>query len=528
MKKIGEMYFGATDANNEIRKIGEDGLRDLFQLAPGLDVESVLEGDVTYIRGDKGTGKTMILRYIEMVAKQRSCPSRFIRYRRDFAENDLKAMRQSANNISREEYVADQLSNSEAKDTNYILGWQVYLIKEIVELVNSTESKLFDRSSHEWRNLNKILNEAYASQSQSLVKQILPKMKKGRLSLNAKHLELDLEFSSNNEDGLNISFSEFAKYVIDLYSKVPRLNDTCPMYLFIDEIELHYGKDKEYKRDLRLVGDLVMASNYLNDISRELSSPVYIIIALRNEIFRSSVNLGCELNKPIEDYGIQIKWGNPNDWDNNPLLEMIERRVLRNLDNSDPRNDDVWGSVFPNEVDGIPIKEYILKQTWQKPRDIIRLLMILRSNNQMQYAFSERSFFDIRRDYSEKAWREIKEELTAVVQNETIEALSKVLNGMISPFRIEDLTEKINQDAENYSVVEKLAELYKTPELISLLFKFEIIGNISSNSKSSGRARFSAYGEDEPDLSGLFVVHYPLRSAFDIRVRHSAESFLIK
>lgn len=54
MKKIGEMYFGATDANNEIRKIGEDGLRDLFQLAPGLDVESVLEGDVTYIRGDKG------------------------------------------------------------------------------------------------------------------------------------------------------------------------------------------------------------------------------------------------------------------------------------------------------------------------------------------------------------------------------------------------------------------------------------------------------------------------------------------
>lgn len=145
--------------------------------------------------------------------------------------------------------------------------------------------------------------------------------------------------------------------------------------------------------------------------------------------------------------------------------------------------------------------------------------MTLQKSNFARDTITERAFLDIRKEYSVAAWREIKEELTAVYQNDAIDAICKVLNGINSPFNMNDFIHKMNQASNDYSSVENLRERYKAPELINVLFKFGIIGNIQTDSKASGRARFSAYGEDEPDLAGSFVIHYPLRSVFDIRAQ---------
>lgn len=519
--RISDMYFGSTDANSELNKLGPEAFRDLFQLVPGYDVEKMLDGTITYIRGDKGTGKTMLLRYAELVAKERACPTRFIRYKRSITDNDLRALRQAGNNPVADEYVTDDASNAEAKSTNYVLGWQLYLIREIIDLSKNSETRLFDKCSGEWGEINSVLDEIYGSSAHMPSKRLLPKLKKGMVYLKTQHFGLDLEFDRDQDrGGYYVPFAEVVKYVIRLYEEIPCVDTSCPMYIFIDEIELHYGRKKEYERDLKLVGDLVIASSYLNDISRERNRPIYTSIALRNEIFQSSVTLGCELNKPIEDYGMQVKWGGSYDSDDeNPLLQMIEKRFRRNLDVDDPRRDNIWSEFFPEFVEDVPVRAYILKQTWQKPRDIIRLLMTLQKSNFARDTITERAFLDIRKEYSVAAWREIKEELTAVYQNDAIDAICKVLNGINSPFNMNDFIHKMNQASNDYSSVENLRERYKAPELINVLFKFGIIGNIQTDSKASGRARFSAYGEDEPDLAGSFVIHYPLRSVFDIRAQ---------
>ena len=80
--KINDMYFGKTDAYNEFLEYGADSFKEIFFDVYNIDVNKMLNGGIYYILGKKGTGKTMLLKYIE--AKVNEEPetrfSKFIRF----------------------------------------------------------------------------------------------------------------------------------------------------------------------------------------------------------------------------------------------------------------------------------------------------------------------------------------------------------------------------------------------------------------------------------------------------------------
>ena len=63
--KLKDLYIGKTDGYNEFLEYGSDVCRNLFFEYPNLDISKLLDGSVYYICGDKGTGKTMLLKYVE-------------------------------------------------------------------------------------------------------------------------------------------------------------------------------------------------------------------------------------------------------------------------------------------------------------------------------------------------------------------------------------------------------------------------------------------------------------------------------
>lgn len=63
--KLSDLYIGKTDGYNEFLEYGQDKCKDLFFQLSCLDVNDFLLGRRYYICGDKGTGKTMLLKYIE-------------------------------------------------------------------------------------------------------------------------------------------------------------------------------------------------------------------------------------------------------------------------------------------------------------------------------------------------------------------------------------------------------------------------------------------------------------------------------
>lgn len=519
--KIGDMFLGLTDANSEYSQIGDDEFLRLFCAIPGFDMEKIRNGSVSFICGDKGTGKTMLLRYAELMAKRDACPTAFIKYKRDVNDRETRRMNQAGNESrTSEELVVDDSSKSVQSKTNYVLGWQLYLIKVVVFLINRSESYVFDRGSEEWSQIVGVLEDLYGESGGKRARMLLPRITKGQVELKSKHASLLLDLEPSAQDARHIQFSEAAQGIVDLYSELPCNPESDPVYIFIDEIELAYGKKSEYERSVSLIRDLIVSVSYLNDIARENAYPIRIVMALRNEVFRSVKNTGYELNKPIEDFGLQVSWrATSKSIDASPLLSIIEKRIAYNNPDENMCANDVWSTYFPESVDGTPVKQYVLNQTWSKPRDVIRLLRTLQEKCLNDEIFREQAFYDIRKDYSRKAWSEIEEEIRTNYSDDFVDGIRRLLGGMECPFGVGDLAEKLGREADSFENAAKLRESKSPSEILDILFKFGIIGNVRDRKSNSGRSRFIAYGEDEPDIYGVFTIHYPLRSMFDVRDR---------
>ena len=412
--------------------------------------------------------------------------------------------------------VSDNLASHRGYSINYTLGWKLYLVKTIIEMSENSGNPVFDTRSRDWDSLSKLVKDAYGSEGSSGIMRLLPSMNKGQVKLKMKHAEVGLEFSSGKRGGeRTVQFPALAHRVIDLYSAAPLASDGCPMYIFIDEIELSYGNSRSYVREAKFIGDLIRAADDINDIARNRGIPVYVVLALRNEVLRVTANIGAELNKPIEDWGIRIDWRiKADECEDSPLLEIVAKRIASNLPEGDDRRLDIWKSFFPEQIDRQPAKTYVMKQTWSKPRDVVRLLNTLQEFCGESETFTEQMFFSIRREYARRAWNEIEEELNATRTKDFIEGVQKILSGIKRPFTVESFVEKIELESKRYRVVEKVPDEMRPVELIELLFKHGVIGNVPERSGGSGKYRFAAYGEEEPLLDGYYDIHYPLRNRF--------------
>ena len=92
---LGEIQIGEPDANAEyfsaLRGKREPLFLDAFLMTPNLPLKEILTGEKYLLHGQKGTGKTATLRYIENQVKE-SGPVQFLIFKKAFFEEiDLQA-----------------------------------------------------------------------------------------------------------------------------------------------------------------------------------------------------------------------------------------------------------------------------------------------------------------------------------------------------------------------------------------------------------------------------------------------------
>ena len=124
------------------------------------------------IFGNKGTGKTMLLKYLESTVLENSatCFTEFIRFKRDVDDEERNQLKRSAvlpNSF--EEIIETDIPSDKTLDCT--LAWQVYLIKVIVSRLEETEYGVFDRTDSSWVELSKLLKAIYINgEKQSAIK----------------------------------------------------------------------------------------------------------------------------------------------------------------------------------------------------------------------------------------------------------------------------------------------------------------------------------------------------------------------
>jgi hypothetical protein len=257
-----------------------------------------------------------------------------------------------------------------------------------------------------------------------------------------------------------------------------------------------------------LIRDLIFAVEYLSDINRSAGYNVHLIAAIRSEVYKNIISKGMEINKTILDFGVTISWekkgGNIRE---HPLLKMLEKRIHfseKQLGISE--SSDVWATYFTPTIgeSKLSIENYILDQTWYKPRDIIRLFSIIQKQFGDRDFFGQEIFESVRKPYSEESWIEFEEVLTVKYSDMEVEGIKKALTGISLPFGLVDLQKQIDGKIDFYEEVEVLSQKRKMPQILKDLYEIGVIGNYGPN------PRFVFKGDIDIDPLMPVTIHYPL------------------
>ncbi|MBR2931097.1 MAG: hypothetical protein IKC32_07715 [Clostridia bacterium] len=522
--KIKDIMFGKIDGYNEFLEYGDDACKQFFFEFPNVDINKVLNGSVYYICGEKGTGKTMLLKYLESRARENpEVCSEFIRFKKEVDEDQRNQLKRASLPTQPFEEIIDKDVPLDST-IDCTLAWQVYLIKCIVFTLEKSQVEVFDKKDIIWKNLSLLLRAMYSDSIMELalkngVKKILPKIKKGNIELNLGLGKLDFELEWNDESKRSVSFSYIAKKAIELYSNLTPTKGK--FYVFIDELELSLKKTKKYERDITLIRDLIFAIQYLSEISKQQKYNIYLITAIRNDVYRHVSAKGLEINKPIHDYGIQISWqqkgGNIED---HPLLKMLEKKINyseKAMGVAVTKN--IWSEYFTNKIHDTQPQTFVLRQTWHKPRDLIRLFNIIQEIQGEKTIVNQETFERVRQRYAEESWSEMEETLTVTYSDKEVIGIRQVLTGIRVPFTLSEFISAIDGKKELFDEVDVLDRSgHKPLEILRDLYDIGVIGNYGNV------PRFIFLGDQEINPMASFTLHYPLLKFFGASIKRFEKS----
>ncbi len=507
-----DLYFGKTDAYNELLESGPEQFERAFWKNDTYCIDDFLHGLKYYIYGEKGTGKTAFLKYLECTLS--SNPQNLvipIRYKSEFDPEDRKSLQRAATSNNIQEEVADIVDATEPKDC--IASWQVYLISRIIKgLFFRGEYHVF-ANSKDYETLCKLIKSIYSDNSN----RIIPQISKGRVNVNLSALhglsadvELEIGFEKSRKC---VNYQRLTKKIIDLFSALELELSPNNIWILFDELELSVQSKKLYKRDIQLVRDLILAIERLNGICRNHGYPVHTIASIRSEVISSVYTSGFEINKAIEDFGKEISWYiRGGSYENSPIILMIEQKLKVCEESKGIKTDgDIWLKYFPQTINKMSSKDYILRYTWHRPRDVIRMLNIAKENAGEASSFSQEIFDASMRIYSQKSWNEIAEELSLIYDTNDLQAIKKLLTNISVPFTLNDLSSRLQKLGQIYDCVERFNQRHKLINVLEQLFNSGVIGN------SGQRMRFKFLKDDDLDPLGNMIIHVPLRNYFAVQ-----------
>lgn len=499
--KLNELFVGKVDAKNEFL---EDSFekKDLFITSffcpDNVVLEDFYKRKRYFILGYKGTGKTALLKYIERTLKrEKQIHSLFLLFKTDITENEKKMMSRLTGTI-----IAEQ--NGVLEEVSYEDVWLWLIHRLIVHEIESTGANLFEDN----KDLDRYIKCVHVADEGKIlygIGKFFPKIKRGNIKagMNAgvisSQIGLVFEWSDENKEYLN--FSSLVKQATELLKKLSPGKEE--FFIFVDELELVYSTKKQYDKDIKLLRDLIVATSKVNEIFKKKSLRLGVVAAIRDEVLSVISSAGREINKSIDDFGVSLRWQQAGgDVAKHPLIQMISQKIAAS--DKSISYDEVWDKYFPKTINKLSCQEYILRQTWYRPRDIVRLLGIIQKQFPNKECFEQYMFESISKDYSKESWVELTEELLSIFQHDDLAAIKMVLTGFFSPFRASDFQKRIEELSKIYSNVSNFQDKHKIGDVLQILYRVGIIGN------TGARIRYFCRGDNDFDITKQIKIHNPL------------------
>ena len=513
---IKDLYAGRPDAKDEINYDGLDEFIKTFVVPSNFDIERLVDKNDCFITGYKGTGKTALLFYLDDYIRNKdssSCSS-FIFFKEEFTDAKKTELEYMSHRILSSISINDTTMVS-TSDFEYIWRWLFF--KRIISDNDDFNGGLFVDDKN-WNNFCKLMSRIKAPSN--IKKTIIPP--KIKLSMPCKDPisqveiapEIEVDFQNNKSD---IAYNQFITIIDEaeqMFANVERTD--VPYYIFVDELEAYYGDLNIFKRDLCLIRDLIFTVKRINGLFKNISDNTKIICSVRTEIIKSISRfiVTKEMNKVISGFEVPLIWDYNNTTSfHHPIMQILLKRIAiceENIDENEISSKEIYRKWFPEQIHMIEPANYILNNSWFKPRDIVRLITSAQNSIESgSECFSQAVFNSCQKKYSLDSLAEICEEMRALYTSEEIDVIISCFTGCRTIFSISQLKERINNLYSNTIISKKFTEV------IEDLYRLGFLGNYLPASKTY---RWQHKGDDHVILSDEWrlMIHHALQSALSI------------
>ena len=511
---IKDLYAGRPDAKDEVNYDGLEEFIKTFVVPSNFDIERLVDKNDCFITGYKGTGKTALLFYLDdyIRNKDSSACSSFVFFKEEFTDAKKTELEYMSHRILSSISINDTTMVS-ISDFEYIWRWLFF--KRIISDNDDFNGGLFVDDKN-WNNFCKLMSRIKAPSN--IRKTIIPP--KIKLSMPCKdpmsqveiNPEIEVDFQNNKSDTAYNQFIATIDEAEQMFANVERTD--VPYYIFVDELEAYYGSLDIFKRDLCLIRDLIFTVKRINGLFKGISDNTKIICSVRTEIIKSISRfiVTKEMNKVISGFEVPLIW----DYNNttsfyHPIMQILLKRIAiceTNIDKMDLK--EIYNKWFPEQIHMIEPSNYILNNSWFKPRDIVRLITSaqnsIESNSE---CFSQAVFNACQKKYSLDSLAEICEEMRALYTSEDIDVIISCFTGFRTIFSISQLKERFDCLYSNTILSKKFSEV------IEDLYRLGFLGNYLPASQTY---RWQHKGDDHVILSDEWrlMIHHALQSALSV------------
>lgn len=517
--KLKDIYFGAIDAKHELLNDSQEERENFYNsfLTPqSVNKDDFYNGKKYYVYGLKGTGKTALLRFLNIeFEKVANVYTSFILFKSDFSEDDKKDFNRAASLA----YNTSQIDTNINDEHDFEQIWRWFLHRHIVETIESKDLDVFEKNEG-WHKYKRHVLALKLENDKTGLRTLLPKIKKGNVEVNVAGSKLGLDFEFTNKEEKSANFNHIVKVCDKLFNEL--IPGNHKLYIFLDELELSYMNKKMYVRDSKLIRDLVIAIDKFNKELRKKQFNIFVISSVRSEVLNAISSTGKEINKVIEDFGVYISWHLAcGDLREHPLIKIIIKRIELSERKFGvlEKGVNLWEKYFPPNIQKIPTESYILWNSWYRPRDVVRFFKIAQEKYPNEEKFSQVVFDAIRKTFSEKCWVESIEELKAKYSSDKIDSIFRLLLGYQKIFTLHQFKYRLRTQSELYSTISDNIKENEIPKILEDLYSSGIIGNCYTlDNKSVGikrrnnRIRFIFRGDDSLLLDKSMMVHNALHS----------------
>jgi hypothetical protein len=400
---LSKIQIGEPDANAEyfsaLRTKTRPIFLDCFFVLPQFPLDEFLSGSKFIVYGQKGTGKTTVLRHL--AAKANAPIIEFLIFKKAFLEEiDLQE-------FSKLPLMLDEESIKKFKHYHHTLKRLLVLIILSKVLGSSSEPEIEEIADDGLKSLlGKIASSSVGDAIRFGMDSIasiftsvgldLQKITDGKLLLQGGKL-----LKRNNDDLLNI--------LIRRLKRQPKA-----VRLFLDEIHFAYRSEESLQQDAILVRDTVLAVQTLNERFSEENLDIIIYVAVRSEYLEHPIISTADINHAIESVGHELTWSNFPPNKNHPLFQLVLLRFQQSIGRHF-RLDDLF-RVYLSSMKA----DLFLARTWSKPRDFIRYFKCAKKLYPHKAFLSTSQSNAVWRNYSQEAWREIKSSASPFLSPEAL------------------------------------------------------------------------------------------------------------